>query len=79
MVGPVEVYLPLAGLIDPDEERARLEKDLPETESHIDRLEILLASPFAQKAPPQVVQNERDKLSSFIGTAQKIITQLENL
>jgi valyl-tRNA synthetase len=76
VVGQVEIYLPLAGLVDIAEERARLEKDLAETQSQIDRLEKLLASPFAQKAPPQIVQNERDKLATFQETAQKITAQL---
>ena len=33
VVGPVEIYLPLAGLVDAAEERARLEKDLSETQA----------------------------------------------
>ncbi len=79
VVGPVEVYLPLAGLVDPQEERARLQKDLAEASSQIERLEKLLASPFAQKAPEAVVQKERDKLAAYQETAEKISAQLEAL
>ncbi len=79
VVGQVEIYLPLAGLVDVEEERARLEKDLAETQGQIDRLEKLLASPFAQKAPTQVVQKEREKLAVFLDAAQKIVAQLDTL
>ena len=77
VVGAVEIYLPLAGLVDSSEERARLLKDLVEVEVQIQRLEALLASPFAEKAPAQVVQKERDKLAGYRETAQKIKSQIE--
>ena len=55
VVGSVEIFLPLAGIIDTDEERTRLEKNLAEANKQIQRLEKLLAGPFSQKAPPDVV------------------------
>lgn len=79
VVGPVEVYLPLAGLVDTKEERQRLEKDLADLQSQIERLVALLASPFAQKAPLPVVQKERDKLAGFQETAEKVRAQLDML
>jgi len=79
VVGPVEIYLPLAGLVDIKEERARLEKDLNEVQSQIDRLEVLLASQFVEKAPQPVVQKERDKLENYQQTARKIQHQLKDL
>jgi len=79
VVGPVEVYLPLAGLVDLNEERARLEKNLANTQRQIDRLEKLLAGPFTEKAPPEVVQKERDKLAALQDTAQKLQDQLAGL
>ncbi len=75
----VEIYLPLADLIDPAEEKARLEKELKEVEAQIARLEKLLASPFAEKAPPPVVQKERDKLAQARAQAEKIRKQLQEL
>ena len=76
VIGPVEIYLPLAGMIDLEQERARLEKELAETESQIARLEKLLASDFAKKAPENVVAKEREKLVTYKETAEKIKTQL---
>jgi valyl-tRNA synthetase len=76
VVTPVEISLPLAGLVDVEAERERLEKELAEAEGQIKRLEKLLASPFADKAPPEVVQKERDKLEDYRETAEKIKQQL---
>ena len=79
VVGPVEIYLPLAGLVNVAEERVRFEKDLAEAQSQVERLEKLLSSPFAEKAPENVVQYERDKLSGFKDTAKKLLGQLNEL
>jgi valyl-tRNA synthetase len=77
VVGAVEIYLPLAGMVDESAERERLSRELAETESHIARLEKLLASDFASKAPAPVVQKERDKLAAYKETAEKIRAQLK--
>jgi valyl-tRNA synthetase len=79
VVGPVEIFLPLSGLVDLGEERNRLGKALAEAEGQIARLENLLASPFAEKAPAEVVQKEREKLAGFRETAGKLKSQLEGL
>jgi valyl-tRNA synthetase len=79
VVGPVEVYLPLSGLVETGAERARLEKDLAEVQTQIERLEELLGSPFADKAPASVVQKERDKLAGYQETAARLQAQLEML
>jgi valyl-tRNA synthetase len=76
VVGSIEVYLPLAGMVDRADERARLEKELSEAHSHIERLEKLLGSDFANKAPAAVVQKEREKLAAYKETAVKIKGQL---
>ena len=79
IVGPVEIYLPLAGLIDTQQEKARLEKELAGVQSQIERLLMLLAGAFVNKAPPEVVQKERDKLSAMEETAAKLRKQLKGL
>jgi valyl-tRNA synthetase len=76
VVGPVEIFLPLKGMVEIAEERQRLQKDLTETQEQIERLEKLLSGSFAQKAPPNVVQKERDKLAAYKETAEKIQRQL---
>ena len=79
VAGPVEIYLPLSGLLDLEAEKKRLKSELEELSGEIKRLEGLLASPFAEKAPDAVVQNERDKLASYQDTVKTIQEQLDNL
>ena len=79
VVGSVEIFLPLAGLIDTGEERQRLEKDLADTQVQIERLEALLGGAFAQKAPAAVVRKEREKLAGYQDTARKLLGQIEAL
>ncbi len=76
VVGDVVVYLPLAGLVDLKAERERLTKALTEIEERIARSEGLLAGEFAQKAPKQIVQRERDKLTDLQVEKVKLEGQL---
>jgi len=76
VVGSTNIYLPLAGMVDLEQERTRLQKELVEAEAHIERLEKLLAGDFAKKAPEAVVAKEREKLETYKDTAEKIRVQL---
>ncbi|RJP48263.1 MAG: valine--tRNA ligase [Anaerolineaceae bacterium] len=77
VVGSVEVYIPLAGMVDLANDKARLVKELKEAESHIQRLENLLSGDFANKAPAALVAKEREKLAAYRDTAEKIKGQLK--
>ncbi len=77
VVGSIEIYIPLEGMIDLANDKARLEKELKETESHIERLEKLLSSDFANKAPAAVIEKEREKLAGYKETAGKLKAQLK--
>ncbi|MHC1781505.1 MAG: valine--tRNA ligase [Anaerolineaceae bacterium] len=68
----IEILLPLSGMVDDKAEKARVEKELAEAESHITRLEALLDSDFAKKAPPALVEKERQKLVTYKETAEKL-------
>jgi len=77
VVTPVEITLPMSGLVDVEAERERLEKELVEAKAQIKRLEKLLAGPFSQKAPADVVQNEQEKLQTYRETVKRITQQLK--
>jgi valyl-tRNA synthetase len=79
VAGEVEVFLPLADLVDKTEEREKLHKNLSDIQSQIDRLQGLLDGPFAEKAPPAVVQKEREKLTAYLATAKKLQAQIDAL
>ena len=76
VVDRVEIFLELTSEADDEADRERLTKELQEAESHIKRLEGLLASPFAQKAPEHVVAAERAKLEDYKATAEKLRERL---
>ncbi|MBN2386339.1 MAG: valine--tRNA ligase [Anaerolineales bacterium] len=76
VVGPVEIHIPLAGVVDLEEERTRLTRELTNTEAQIVRLKNLLASDFTKRAPETVVQKEREKLEAYKETARKLKSQL---
>jgi valyl-tRNA synthetase len=60
----VEVILPLEGMVDADAERSRLMKEIEANQAEIARIERLLADEsFTGKAPPAVVEKERQKLN----------------
>lgn len=79
VVGTTEIYISVKESIDVEEEIERLGKSLAEAQSQIDRLEKLLASPFAEKAPPEIVEKERQKLEEYYESADKIESQLKDL
>ena len=76
VVDQVEIFLDLAAHVDADQERERLQKELDEIREQVTRLEKLLSSPFAQKAPSKVVDDERAKLESYRVSAQKLRERL---
>lgn len=77
VVGSVEIYIPLTGMVDVANDKARLERELKEAESHILRLENLLGGDFANKAPAALIAKEREKLNAYKDTAEKIKAQLK--
>jgi valyl-tRNA synthetase len=76
VAGQVEIYIPLSGVLDLEEKRKRQEKELADTQVQIDRLEKLLGSDFANKAPAAVIQKERERLADFQETAKKLRSQM---
>lgn len=79
VAGPVEIYLSLADLVDPAEERTRMQRELKAAREQAVRLEKLLNSDFAKKAPHEVVEKERARLEGFKATTQSLEDQLKNL
>jgi valyl-tRNA synthetase len=80
VVGPVEIYLPLAGMVDLARERERLAKEIASIEAELARAEELLANEeFLKKAPPQVVEREREKLASYKERLGKLERRLRSL
>jgi valyl-tRNA synthetase len=80
VVGGYECYLPLAALVDLDRERERLSGETATLEREVARSEGLLANAgFTAKAPPAVVQKERDKVTDYRERAAKLKERLASL
>jgi valyl-tRNA synthetase len=76
-------FIPLAGLVDAQAEKARLAKvakELQKVEAEIQKAEAKLANPnFAGKAPPEVLQEHRQRLADWRGKREQLRTALEDL
>jgi valyl-tRNA synthetase len=80
VVGDVEIYVPLAGLVDVEAERTRVQKEIDKLEKLIAGLEKKLGNDgFLQKAPPAVVDKERARLQEYQATRQTLTTNLDAL
>jgi valyl-tRNA synthetase len=54
--GPIEVRVTLKGLVDPDSERARIEREVKKIDKELAAIDKKLGSPgFADRAPREVV------------------------
>jgi valyl-tRNA synthetase len=66
VVGATEIYLPLDDLVNLDEERARLSKEVAKMEDELARVQKKLDNgDFIAKAKEEVIQKERDKAGQF--------------
>ncbi|MFI5272332.1 MAG: valine--tRNA ligase [Ktedonobacterales bacterium] len=73
VAGGVEVFLPLAGLLDLDKERTRLDAEIGQAETAAEKARVMLANPrFVARARADVVQRERDNLAAAEDTLAKL-------
>ena len=62
----VQLYMPLEGLINLEEEKARREKEKQRLESEVARCEKMLSNPgFVNKAPAAKIEEEKEKLRKY--------------
>ena len=80
LVGEMQLLIPMAGLIDIDAERERLNKEIGNNQGFIKSLEGKLANEnFVSRAPETVVALERQKLSEAQSKLKNLTDQLEKL
>ncbi|MGC8733386.1 MAG: class I tRNA ligase family protein, partial [Halothiobacillaceae bacterium] len=76
LVGEMKVLIPLAGLIDKEAELARLGKEIGKLEKELDKCRTKLANPtFTDKAPPAVVEQERQREREFSAALEQLRVQ----
>ncbi|MFH0984458.1 MAG: valine--tRNA ligase [Candidatus Omnitrophota bacterium] len=59
-----DVFISLEGILDPEEEKKRLQKKIQETEQWIENIRKKVENPsFAEKAPKEILEKEKEKLA----------------
>ncbi len=80
VVTGAELYLPLAGLIDIEQEIARLEKEVQTLNAEVERVEKKLSNQgFVAKAPAKVIDEERAKQADYSDKRSKVLARIEEL
>jgi valyl-tRNA synthetase len=80
VAGGMDIEVPLAGLIDVEAERARLKKELEKAQREIDNLQRKLSqASFVEKAPKEVVEENRRRLADYQDQASKLAEGLKRL
>ena len=78
LAGAMTILVPLADLIDPQAEAEKLEKQLQKLDNERQRIGSKLENKnFTDKAPAEIVQKERDKLSETEAAVTRLAEQLE--
>jgi valyl-tRNA synthetase len=80
VAGSLALEVPLAGLIDVEAERARLKKEMEKAQREIDNLQRKLSqASFVERAPKEVVEENRRRLADYQDQAAKLAEGLKRL
>ncbi|MEW6608573.1 MAG: valine--tRNA ligase [bacterium] len=78
IVKGVDIYVPLAEVVDLGKEEERLSKELSKVEKELNLLEAKLSNEdFITRAPVEVVDKEKEKLESYISKRDKLVMSLK--
>ena len=78
VVGELQLFVPLEGLVDLDAERTRLDKEIAKVASEKDKSEAKLAK-FGAGVPPAVVEQERARLVDWRSKLEALTAQRARL
>jgi valyl-tRNA synthetase len=80
LVEDLEIFIPLGGLIDIDLEKERIGKEIERLDKLVRGMTLKLSNTeFIQKAPPDVVEKERQKQNDFQEKLKKLRENLSVL
>jgi len=80
VAGGLAMEVPLAGLIDVDAERARLTKAIEKAQAESAKIERTLSNAsFVDRAPKEVVEENRRRLADYKDQAEKLTQALNRL
>jgi valyl-tRNA synthetase len=71
--GPIEVLVGLKGLVDPEVERARIERELKKLDKELSAIEMKLGAPgFVDRAPAEVVQETKAQRGALMDARARL-------
>jgi valyl-tRNA synthetase len=80
VLGEATAALPLAGVIDMGAERTRLAREIAKVRAEIQKVDAKLANAsFVAKAPPEVVEENRERRAAFEATLAKLQAALKRV
>ncbi len=80
LLNQMKIYIPLEGLVDIEEEKARLEKKLVKLNQELKSVQDRLSNnTFVEKAPTEVVEELKGKLISLMSDQTRIEEQIKLL
>jgi valyl-tRNA synthetase len=80
LTGGAEVAVPLEGLIDFEQERQRLHREMEKLQAEAAKLETQLSNPnFVSRAPAERVNEVRDRIADIAQQSAQLQQTLENL
>ena len=76
----VEIFIPFEELVDVEKEIERLEKEKANFNKEVERVDAMLSNErFMAKAPPKVVNEEKEKRVKYLEMKSKVEERLNNL
>ncbi len=80
IAGKIRFFIPLKGIIDIQKEKERISRQLKEQQTLLKNLSFRLKNKnFVQKAPPEIVEREKDRLKSLEIKVQEFHAILKGL
>ena len=80
MVGTVEIFIPLDGLVDAGEEIAKMESELSRLRGFLEGVRKKLSNEaFISRAPAAIIENERKKEADSLSKIESYKSQLNAL
>ncbi len=80
LAGDMTLMVPLADIIDPAQEKIRLEKEIEKADKEVSIFQKKLSNEnFVSRAPEEVVAKEKEKLANSESSLEKLKQQLERI
>ena len=80
VINDVEIFLPLADLIDIDKEIIRLKSNIKDIEARMNSVKKKLDNEhFVKRAPKNIVKHEKEKFNNYKNDYIKLVANLESL